>query len=76
MLKLTSEQSADAQAILADIESALRHFLKRAGRLKLPGLSYGVEVAAREAGQFLDSIKEIRKTIFGEPGNGAWGARP
>lgn len=70
MVTFGSKQAAEAQAILADIESALRLFLKRAPRLKAEGCTFALELAARETQECLDAVRELRVTIFGQQKGG------
>lgn len=66
MLKLTSQQSTDAEAILADIESSLRRFLKHAPKLNFEGCQFGLTLSARQARECLEVVRNLRVTIFGE----------
>ena len=67
MLDLTSEQSAEAEAILAEIESSLGRFVKKAPKVNFSGCEFSLTLAVRQARECLEAVRGLRVTIFGEP---------
>ena len=66
MLKLKAGEEKDAERILGDIESSLGRFLRDAPKVNFVGCEFGLSLAAREARDLLDVLRNLRATIFGE----------
>ena len=65
MLDLTPEESREAEVILAEIESSLDRFLRKAHRMKFRGAEFSLTLAVKQARECVDAVRELRVTIFG-----------